>query len=194
MNVQTIDMPKEEAKERYDAYREALRGKEISDEDRGILLGYQALANGRSILNLDTVFRNCPMDKRRPKLAIARAHWRMCWFKETYQDAWIFASQRDFLNMRTKASAYNRIRLSRKIVTRGATMSDSRTVVPIVPPNLRPIGSLEKYFILWEAEWETMPTDPMLLSRIRGNMFAVLAVWDLTELERLVLSGRIQTN
>jgi hypothetical protein len=34
------------------------------------------------------------------------------------------------------------------------------------------------------------PEDPALLKHIGGDLYAVLAVWNLTELERAVLSGR----
>jgi len=34
----------------------------------------------------------------------------------------------------------------------------------------------------------TPPRDPALIRHIRGDLWAVLAVWDLTELERAVLA------
>jgi hypothetical protein len=34
------------------------------------------------------------------------------------------------------------------------------------------------------------PRDPALLRHVRGDLWAVLATWDLTELERLVLTQR----
>lgn len=67
-----------------------------------------------------------------------------------------------------------------------------RTQVPIVPPPLRPRGALWRYHVLFEVEgWEAIPPrDPILLRRIRGDLFAVVAVWDLTEVERMVLATR----
>jgi hypothetical protein len=39
--------------------------------------------------------------------------------------------------------------------------------------------------------WNEIPArDPALLRHIRGDLWAVLAVWDLTELERAVLGQR----
>ena len=64
----------------------------------------------------------------------------------------------------------------------------AKAIVPIVPPQFRPAGSLKRYFILWEADWEEVPRDPMLLRYLGGDLFAVLAVWDLTEIERTVLA------
>jgi hypothetical protein len=69
-----------------------------------------------------------------------------------------------------------------------------RAMVPHVPPALRPIHSLDGYATLFEVEeWApdpTAPADPALLKHIGGDLYAVLAVWDLSELERSVLNGR----
>jgi hypothetical protein len=73
-----------------------------------------------------------------------------------------------------------------------------RAMVPIVPPKQRPAGAdtLASYLLLWEADdwtWQTVPRppgDPALLKHVGGDIYAVVATWDLTELERLVLSGR----
>jgi hypothetical protein len=67
-------------------------------------------------------------------------------------------------------------------------------MVPHIPPGLRPAHHLRNYHILWEAEWHPVappaPRDPALLRRIAGDVFAVVAVWELTELERAVLGAR----
>ncbi len=70
--------------------------------------------------------------------------------------------------------------------------------VPIVPPRHRPRlnADLSKLAVLWEVdEWTWMDSprpsrDPALLQHVGGDIYAVLATWDLSELERLVLSGR----
>ena len=69
-------------------------------------------------------------------------------------------------------------------------------MVPIVPPAHRPARGLGDRLVLWEADdwtWSTVPAppgDPALLRHIGGDLYAVEATWNLTELERLVLSGR----
>nr|RAW03963.1 hypothetical protein DBT41_10200 [Aerococcus urinae] len=64
--------------------------------------------------------------------------------------------------------------------------------VPIIPVHLRPRHALANYHILWEADWHEVPYDPYLLRRIgKGDMWLVVAMWDLTEVERSALSARI---
>jgi hypothetical protein len=73
-----------------------------------------------------------------------------------------------------------------------------QAMVPIVPPKHRPAGArtLDSFVVLWEVDdwqWAQVPAppgDPALLRHVGGDIYAVLAVWDLTELERLVLAGR----
>lgn len=67
-------------------------------------------------------------------------------------------------------------------------------LTPNIPPPMRPSISLRNFHIIWEAEWKVAPGpppgDPALLRHVGGDLYAVLAVWDLTELEQAVLSGR----
>jgi hypothetical protein len=69
-------------------------------------------------------------------------------------------------------------------------------MVPIVPPKHQPARGLDERLILWEVEkWEWAavpppPGDPALLRHVGGDIYAVEAIWDLTELEKLVLAGR----
>lgn len=65
--------------------------------------------------------------------------------------------------------------------------------IPICPPRLLPKNLTEDYYILWEVdEWKMVPpTDPYLLRRITKNMFVVLAAWDLTELEKACMAGKM---
>lgn len=73
-----------------------------------------------------------------------------------------------------------------------------QSMVPIVPPRHRPPSAttLASYLVLWEVDKWTWtepplpPGDPALLRHVGGDIYAVLALWDLTELERLVLTGR----
>lgn len=75
---------------------------------------------------------------------------------------------------------------------RGLRMN-GRTVVPTIPPDVRPRRNrLHGFHVLWEVEqWDpTPPVDPALLRHIRGELWSVVATWDLTPLERAVLAAR----
>lgn len=73
-------------------------------------------------------------------------------------------------------------------------------MVPIVPPKHRPpkASTLASFLVLWEVadwRWHSVPRppgDPALLKQLAGDLYLVLATWDLTDLERLVLAGRQQ--
>jgi len=64
-----------------------------------------------------------------------------------------------------------------------------------MPPEHRPSHHPRNYLMLWEAEWSVdqsvPPGDPALLSHIGGDLYEVLAEWDLTPLEQAVLAGRV---
>lgn len=69
---------------------------------------------------------------------------------------------------------------------------EATAVVPIVPPRLHPRAALSNYHILWDAIWTPAPPkDPMLLRRLAGHLYAIVAIWDLTSLEQAVLRGRL---
>jgi hypothetical protein len=71
-----------------------------------------------------------------------------------------------------------------------------RTIVPTIPPNHRPRRTrLHRFHILWRSSSgaRVAPRDPALLRHLRGDLWTVEAVWDLTDLERAVLSGRARS-
>ena len=67
------------------------------------------------------------------------------------------------------------------------------SLFPLVPRPIRPSGRVGAYHVLWDANWHLVPPeDPALLQHVGGDLYAVVAVWDLTGLERAVLSGRLR--
>jgi hypothetical protein len=60
--------------------------------------------------------------------------------------------------------------------------------VPEIPPYIK---AQRDDLILWEANWSPVPRinfDPALLEHVHGWLFVVREVWDLTEVERGVLT------
>jgi hypothetical protein len=68
-----------------------------------------------------------------------------------------------------------------------------RAPVPLIPPHLRPADAYRNYFILWEVkEWKRVaPVDPLLLTHITGHVYAVVAQWDLTPIERAIMNAAL---
>lgn len=209
MNVETISAPVEEAKAKLAEYRAALK-RRYDKTDEILVKTYQQLAKGNMIVNvLDAIVSAGVDELHRPKMAIARADATHVWYQRSITTArrgnWnsvssFFSSDTN----RTVPTSYEFARFQfgdcPENCQRCANKRQERirAMVPLIPPQFRPPHSLQNYHILWDTAgaWESEPpTDPFLLKRISGDLFAVLAVWDLTELERSVLKGiRARTN
>lgn len=195
MQLDTITMPKDEAAERLMAYRNAL-----ARMDDPI---YESIARGLRWLKRDDVLGL--LDIRAaitaggnhepngfPRLAVCQADAEWCWARRWGNGAVWFAN-RPFRNMAHNAKrGVERFPQGTLPMVSGRWREDAKTMVPIVPPELLPTTHLRNYHILWEVdEWEYTepPGDPALLKHIGGDLYAVLGMWDLTELERAVLAG-----
>jgi hypothetical protein len=200
MNVAQIKMSAAKARKRFDEYTEALASREATAEDTAALLGYKALADGKDVLDLFQVFRDTPADAQgRPRLAVARAHWshvavrRESDGRATWVQLERFAGWGDFYG---RLAWHRRIRFPVETLHasarpgRAGSGGDLSAIVPTIPPPVRPPRALHRYVVLWEADWQVAPVDPLLLRHLAGPLYVVLASWDLTELERSILAAR----
>lgn len=188
MNVEIITMPVEEAKAAYREYREAVRNNP-NPEDQAVMLGYRALAQGKAVIDVAQAIRGAGLNEQNlPRVAIARASWEWVVFSSKGQGAGEFLRSPRGCHY----GPWPAVLLPNGTFPQGASRAPwrARALVPTIPPKLRP-ARLEDYHILWEAEWQRAPRDPMLLKYLSGNLYAVLAVWDLTPLEQAVLGSRI---
>ena len=186
MELASITMDRHAARRAFLEYRDAIR-RRASEEDAAIMRGYRELAAGRQIVNLTNVLGGAGLDEKGlPKLAIARAdlmHIRL----KLWMDGSACFYVPDGRNGRYECESKT-VRLPAGTFSDVPKVrSDVRAIVPIVPPGLRPAAALSNYHILWEADWKRVPKDPALLKDLGGGLYTVLAVWDLTELERAVL-------
>jgi hypothetical protein len=71
-----------------------------------------------------------------------------------------------------------------------------RAMAPHIPPDIRPQRGIENYTLIWEATWEPVaPVDPILGRRIgKSDLYLVVAQWDLTPIERMVMNSRIASS
>lgn len=158
---------------------------------------YHRLSRGGTLLNIADAFRATGLDAQgRPKLAMMRADKKDCILNKTWRNSgpgqpsgyfWTmyptYSGNGPQLNFWLKDEWFGEKGIT---YTKGNSQM-SRAIVPSIPPRFRPDGPLDKYWLLWEAEWEQITTDPYLLRHIGGPFYAILAMWDLTEVERAVL-------
>ena len=208
MDLQTITLDRNVARKAVADYRRAMqnaRSERARAEDEAILRGYRAIARGQTIISLrDAIRAGGEFSNFLPKLAIARAD-------EPRISVWRFQDGRVIFGRNySRVGGYYRSwgkppkkpremngrglrelpagTLPRHAAIRAGDPVTAHAIVPIIPPELRPPASLERYWILFEAEWSAVaPKDPALLRDLGGGLYAVLATWDLTELERTVL-------
>lgn len=195
MNVATITMTKEAALKKLAAYRaSAQRG--IDKEYDAAYQGYKALAKGTALLHIEDVIRAGGLDEtHRPRLAVCRASAREVMFRWPWEDnrasfsvvprpSW---AERHFVRVDMQrwhniGSKYHSI--------------EGYALVPMIPADVRPKGNLDRFHVLWEVpRWAdtsatTPPRDPYLLRHLGGALYAVVAAWDLSDLERAVMEGR----
>jgi hypothetical protein len=201
MNLTTLEMTTEEATRRLAEYSEQLAA-ERTVEDEAILAGYRAAARGLPVVMLTEVFNAGGwFDNGLPRLAIARAdatevrvEVERPWSTNETVDL-VFLDEERAENRGALIGKHS-VRVNRVVgrPTPGGQMrTRAGTIVPLIPPRLRPRKHrIRGFHILWEVDsWTPLPSkDPALLRHIRGDLWSVVATWDLTELEMAVLSQR----
>lgn len=197
MNIDTITIDIDEAKAHLVEYQEAVKTaihEERVAEDRMMVAAFRAASRGARLIRLAESVRTAGVGADgMPRLAVCRAHAEWVYLAMTRRGA-VEMSEWPWPRIRTRVSV--------RRFPDGTVKTDRfvdwyegwRAMVPTVPPHLRPRHGLHNYHILWEAEWVKTtvraPVDPVLLKHVGGDLYAVLAEWDLTEIERAVLEGR----
>lgn len=200
----TITLPKDKAREEWKKYCEVLKTRKEKFLKTMKDAHYQ-MSQGNELLDIYKIMKEIGLNENgQPKLAIARADISDVYFEKRDEGAGRFGTSKQYDYV--QASAKDVIELPQKTFDIHWPRKDEKnssewniakkiitTKVPIVPLDLLPDGSLQNYYILWEAnEWEELPEtkDPILLKRISENLFAILGCWDLTDLEQSILRGR----
>ena len=147
---------------------------------------------GNQVIDIVATMQNAGVDHlQRPRLAIVRADAKLCWFRCTHMARNWGAGRRPIFSA---SDNWHPPKSQSVVLPRNTFRIDNdhqtktlRAVVPTIPPALMPASNLANYHILWEAEWEAIPVDPMLLKHLGKSLYVVLAQWDLTPLEQAVL-------
>ena len=186
MNVATLTAPN--PWNAFQEYRAAVKAR-YSEEDATLMRAYRTLCHGRKVLDLFAVIKDAGLDPAgRPKLAICRADAERVSFDRYGNGSASFWSG----DQRRNAAQGRRIRLPASTFPRVQPEANTSCVarVPLIPPAYRPAGSLDRYHLLWEADWTSVPKDPILLRHLGKNLYAVLAAWELTPVEQAILRAR----
>lgn len=196
MTLDTLVVPKKQATAKLDAYRRELkrRRKPIDDEISRLAAAYEIAAKGIPVLQLSqAIAAGGAFENGLPRIAIARSDKeRVTCERSAWRDGVRFEWRR-FRHIYRNDTESLEVRVP---WDRPARTLTGTTIVPVVPPDAlheAKVGrtTLRRYLTLFEVEeWTPVPpTDPALLEHIAGDLYAVLAVWDLSEIERAVIAG-----
>ena len=183
MHVEKLTMDKAEAASLYREYQ-AHRG-QMTKDDQAIAAIYKRIAAGKLVIRaLASITAAGLNEKGQPRLAIARA--------DTIEVDCSISTGFVAFEPNTRGHVRARDRRFQVQMPNATWQTPScRGFVPLIPVHLRPRKAIQRYHILWEAEWTTYPVDPYLLRRCGEDAWLVVASWDLTAVERAVMSQRL---
>lgn len=194
MELGTLIISPAEAEAKLAEYERQL-ATERTAEDEAIRLGYRAAARGLGVIRLSEAIRlGGYFENAMPRIAVVRADAPQCFCWWDWRDL-VYSCENDWRSNRGALVGDKSVRVKDPLDRpNGRSGQHYGTIVPVIPPSLRPRPRrLHGFHILWEVEqWtlQTPPVDPALIRHIRGDLWAVTATWDLTELERAVLAQR----
>lgn len=200
MLVEKITVSRGEAELLYRKYKEHAAYSEPIDWE--VQRTYDLLRNGKVVIRAIESIKQAGLNRDfLPKLALAPATADYCHLRRNLNGSIIMSPNPDFwhLNRKKLVMRENTFRFPADSFPLGwngkfhREQSEHKAAMPMIPSHLRPKRGLQNYSVLWEAEWEPVPPkDPYLLRRIgQGDLWLVVATWDLTEVERAALSTRV---
>lgn len=197
MKLETLQDSKFEATEKWREYVAAekmYRKPEYTDLKKV----YNQIKSGRKLIDIFKVIAKGGVHvNHHPKLAIAKLGNKKvrCIYSHD-GDVKFTTSSRDSHNViiRKCLPEFDRTKVFEKQSWGGYPNNFTlEAPIPIVPPEHLPKKVTDDYYILWEVdEWKMVPpTDPWLLRRITKTIFVVVSGWDLTDVEKAVMHGRM---
>jgi hypothetical protein len=187
MNVQTIQVDPAHALQKLDEYKQATKN-ERHEQDVMLRRAYKLAAKGYRLINVAAALKETGLnEKGQPRLALARADWK----DVVFTFSWWRSGKRCFSHIDRPQENYIRYEIPDEIYPAELlTNKHLKSPVPHIPPSARPRYKLENYHILFEVKsWEEYPADPYLLKHVHGWIYAVIAEWELSPLELMILGG-----
>lgn len=200
MNLQPLQVDYHKARASLSNYL-AIRKENRTAEDVAVIRSTKAILRGTRVIRLADAIKAGGVDSRgMPKLAVARAddayvkcrsrgHWCEMVSADKKGD-WISDYAKNRGSWHKRKHQVNPRGFDFNLAGAFVQTVEGEAMVPTIPPQHRvPANAAERFYVLFEAEWKHVPpTDPALLSPLGGGLFAVVAVWDLTDVERAVLA------
>ena len=180
MNVSTIGVTQEQAFTALKEYK--LHRNAYDKRDWEIERIYRAISKGRMVISVQDSIRRAGLDEQqRPRLAICQAHADVC--------ICVFGSGYVEFGIGDRDNRWRKPVGKLRVDWPGVGYNSSVMArLPRIPPQHRPAGdSICRYHVLWEADWQNIPSDPYLLRRIGRDAWVVVAAWELTAVELSVI-------
>jgi hypothetical protein len=162
--------------------------------DAEIANAYAKLAQGKLVIKaLESIATAGLGDDGMPKLAIARADQKICHLSMRGNGGCVMSGGQRMPAPRRGAVSTVRFDFPAGTFPVVHSWKDAESVVPHPPLHLRPKRALQNYHVMYEALWRrAVPVDPFLLRRLgKGDLWLVLAMWDLTAVEQAALTARL---
>lgn len=193
MKVEALtQVDREQAREFWQKYQTHKHYQTPADAEIASI--YKRIAQGKTVIRALESIRVAGLGADNlPKLAIARADQTVGYVTSRNNHA-VFSPDRSYYE-KGNESRSKVIRVPWEGFNTPSGKWYFEAQVPLIPVDLRPRRGLANYHILWEAEWtKRYPVDPFLLRRFGGDAWLVVAAWDLTDVERAVMSSRMKTS
>lgn len=206
MEVESFKLVKKKATEELMNLREAFK-RNLALKNEGALKDMQRVYgymshHGGAVVDVPESIKKAGLNADGdPKIAIIRADFKVCHLRKRDRGGFVMSGfdtqmwHRPLKKDGDFAMPQNTFTWKRHENGRWIIGESLKTPVPMIPPAIlidEVKHSLKNYYILWEVEkWDQVPRDPMLLKQLTPNLFGVLATWNLTELERAIIRGRL---
>lgn len=192
MKVEALtQVDRESARELWQKYQTHRHYQTPADAEIAAI--YKRIAQGKTVIRALESIRAAGLgDDGLPKLAISRADMQRSYVVAHDGQAVFSPDQSYYVRHNESRTKIVRVPWEGFTTPKGRWVFEAQ--VPIIPVHLRPRRGIQNYHVLWEAEWsKRYPVDPYLLRRFGGDAWLVVAAWDLTEVERAVMSSRLRS-
>ena len=169
MNVETLTVDRKAALDLWKKYQAHKHGL-YSPIDAEIARIAKMVADGKVFVPaLAEIARVGVNEQGQPKLAIARADQKVCYLDLMTDGRAIMHNRKNGWDLH-RAAASMKFDFPAGTFPTGVRQRRLESIVPHIPPDIRPKRGIQNYHILYEAVWRReIPVDPLLIRRTRQD-------------------------